>query len=264
MRVSMTGWLRRRFQLLLWPLTLFETASVFREEAFPLRPGAKRTRYPFRVLRYWWVINAIGDEVRRLHRPVTIVDVGSEKGLLKNIVPPIANSRWIGLDRDVSNEYVLGAGYDELHACNLEDSIPLPDDSADVLVCLHIFEHLSKTETTLAELTRVVKPGGVLLIGTPVLPRLLAAVRQRQFRREIVAGKRTPGEHVLVFYPALWRRLIRRLGVKTEMFTGSHFLRMTGNSLENFQLWVRLNQFIAACVPSLGNELCIRLRMPPA
>ena len=109
----MTGWLRQRFQLLLWPLTLFETASVFREEAFPLRPGAKRTRYPFRVLRYWWVINAIGDEVRRLDRPVTIVDVGSEKGLLKNIVPPIANSRWIGLDRDVSNEYVLGAGYDE-------------------------------------------------------------------------------------------------------------------------------------------------------
>ena len=155
-------------------------------------------------------------------------------------------------------------GYDELHACNLEDSIPLPDDTADVLVCLHIFEHLSKTETTLAELARVVKPGGVLLIGTPVLPRLLAAVRQRQFRREIVAGKRTPGEHVLVFYPALWRRLIRRLGVKTEMFTGSHLLRMTGNPLENFQLWVRLNQFIAACVPSLGNELCIRLRMPPA
>ena len=125
-------------------------------EALPLREGAKRTKYPFRVLRYWWVYQGILDEARRLGRGPTIVDAGSEIGLLRSLAPPVPDARWIGLDRNVANPYVLAAEYDELHECNLEQSIPLPDDSADIIVCSHILEHLRKP----GRHTRRINPGG--------------------------------------------------------------------------------------------------------
>ena len=162
-------------------------------EALPLREGAKRTKYPFRLLRYWWVYQGILDEARRLGRGPTIVDAGSEIGLLRSLAPPVLDARWIGLDRNVTNPYVVAAEYDELHECNLEQSIPLPDDSADIIVCSHILEHLRNPEDTLGESIRVVKRGGVLLIGSPVLPRPAAAYYQRRYNRELRAGKGSLG-----------------------------------------------------------------------
>ena len=115
-------------------------------QSLPLREGAKRTRYPFRLLRYWWVYQGILDETCRLGRGPTIVDVGSEIGLLRSLAPQVPGAHWIGLDRNVGNQHVAVAGYDELHECNLEQAIPLADDSADIIVCSHILEHLRNPE----------------------------------------------------------------------------------------------------------------------
>ena len=251
----------RRFQLLSWPLAPMED---FRApmEALPLREGAKRTKYPFRVLRYWWVYQGILDEARRLGRGPTIVDVGSEIGLLRSLAPPVPGARWIGLDRNVANQYLVAAEYDELHECDLEQSIPLPDDSADIIVCSHILEHLRNPEYTLGELIRVIKPGGILLVGSPVLPRPAAAYYQRRYNRELQAGKRQLGQHVTAFHPRMWKRLAAILGLEVEIFAGSHILRWTGSRLENYRAWVRLNQFLAAIFPAFGNEVCMQLRAP--
>ena len=178
----------RRFQLLSWPLAPMEDFHALME-ALPLRQGAKKTKYPFRVLRYWWVYQGILAEARRLGRGPTIVDIGSEIGLLRSLAPPLPDAHWIGLDRNVANQYVVVAGFDELHECNLEQSIPLADDSADIIVCSHILEHLRNPHDTLGEVIRVLRPGGVLLVGSPVLPRPVAAYYQRRYNRELQAGK---------------------------------------------------------------------------
>lgn len=41
---------------------------------------------------------------------------------------------------------------------------------------------------------------------------------------------------------------------------GSHLLRWSGNPLENFAWWIRLNQIWGAFLPALGNEICLPLR----
>ena len=253
--------IRRQFQLLSWPLTHMEDIRK-RMEPLPLREGAKRTRYPFRVLRYWWVYQGILDETRRLGRGPTIVDVGSEIGLLRSLAPHVPGAHWIGLDCNVANQYVVVAGYDELHECNLEHSMPLADDSADITVCSHILEHLRKPEHALGEAIRVLRPGGVLLVCSPVLSRPLAAYYQRRYNRELQAGKRQHGQHVTAFHPKMWKRLAARLRLEVEIFVGSHILRWTGSRLENYRAWVRLNQFLAAIFPAFGNEVCIQLRVP--
>jgi SAM-dependent methyltransferase len=45
------------------------------------------------------------------------------------------------------------------------DQLPLPDDSADVIVCALALVHVPRLEPVLAEFTRVLRPGGDLIIS---------------------------------------------------------------------------------------------------
>jgi 2-polyprenyl-6-hydroxyphenyl methylase/3-demethylubiquinone-9 3-methyltransferase len=53
-------------------------------------------------------------------------------------------------------DYRLGAG----------EAIPLPNASADVVVCVDVLEHVADVERTVAEVARVLVPGGLLLYDT--------------------------------------------------------------------------------------------------
>ncbi|HMG40611.1 MAG TPA: class I SAM-dependent methyltransferase [Acidimicrobiales bacterium] len=58
------------------------------------------------------------------------------------------------------------------HAGNLRidlQAIDLPDASLDVVLCAHVLEHVRDTGRALAELHRVLAPGGHLLLQVPVL-----------------------------------------------------------------------------------------------
>jgi SAM-dependent methyltransferase len=80
---------------------------------------------------------------------------------------------------------VRGAGLDRLRLVASEAE--LPTGWADALLCLEVFEHLPPMETRAALVTadRVLKPGGVLIIGVPVEvgPPALAKGLFRRARR---------------------------------------------------------------------------------
>jgi ubiquinone/menaquinone biosynthesis C-methylase UbiE len=46
-------------------------------------------------------------------------------------------------------------------------SIPLPDHSVDAIMCTEVFEHIPDPLTALKEFTRLIKPGGYLLLTAP-------------------------------------------------------------------------------------------------
>jgi len=50
--------------------------------------------------------------------------------------------------------------------------IPLPDSAVDCAMATEVFEHLPNPETVMAEILRVLKPGGVLFLTVPFLWRL--------------------------------------------------------------------------------------------
>jgi len=52
-------------------------------------------------------------------------------------------------------------------AVDLDLGLPLPDASFDVVWCSEVIEHLRFPTATLAELRRVTKPGGLLVLTTP-------------------------------------------------------------------------------------------------
>ncbi len=55
-------------------------------------------------------------------------------------------------------------------ACADADRIPFPDASFDLVTCQHAFHHITKPEAVLAEMIRVTKPEGRLLILDPLAP----------------------------------------------------------------------------------------------
>lgn len=251
-----------RFRFVHESLAPINQNDEIRKPDFPFAEDVLKSKYPVRALRYWWMHCVIEEEVKRLAKPVTIADVGCDRGIIKRFVPPIEGARWIGLDIDTNREGIDLAKYDELIRCDFDEGLPLPNESVDIAICSHVLEHLPRPEFTLKEIARILKPGGMLLVGVPVAPRFVAYFREKQFEKELKSGKRRMGQHVRVFWVNRLRRLAEQCGLQIEFSTGTALIRKKGSRLENYAFWIRLNQIWAALFPSLGQELCAQIRKP--
>jgi SAM-dependent methyltransferase len=233
-----------------------------RKPDFPIYDEMSKRRFPVRVLRYWWLNLVIQGEVKRIFGPVTVVDVGCDRGITKRLTSPIAGAKWIGLDIDTSRGGIESAHYDELVQCDFDEGLAVPDGVADIVICSHVLEHLPRPEFTMSEINRIMKPGALLLVGVPVAPKFLAKIRQRQFDRQLALGTRLPGQHVRVYWPERLEGLASDTGFETEFSSGTAMIRKKGSWLEDHAAWIRFNQVLAGLFPAWGQEICMQLRKP--
>lgn len=253
--------LKSRFCLLRWPLAFSGRDPELYMRDFPLKEKVKRFRYPLRLFRYWWASCAIRDEAKHIGRNPIVVDLGCERGLMKRFCWSDKAMKWIGLDKNVTRPSLFEAGYDELYHCDFDEQLPLPDGIADIVVCLHVLEHLPRPDFTMRECKRILRSGGLLLVGAPISPKWVALLQEKYFRHEFSKGRRKKGKHINCFWPQRLRGLAHNLGFRTELTSGAYLIRWTGNPLENSSWWVRLNQFFGGLFPSLGSEICYSARL---
>ncbi len=88
-----------------------------------------------------------------------IIDMGSGKGLLINQLRQKGYDAW-GIDLTPSKNVI---------AADLNKILPVENNSIDVVTSLANIEHLEKPEVNLAEIYRMMKPGGKLILTTPSL-----------------------------------------------------------------------------------------------
>lgn len=108
----------------------------------------------------------LGDE-----HHATLLEVGYGSGIF---MPELARhaDRVLGIDIHGQSAAVSEALARIGVTAELSDAdlfaLPFADDSLDALVCLSVLEHLTDLDGALAEFRRVVRPGGILVLGVPV------------------------------------------------------------------------------------------------
>ncbi len=102
--------------------------------------------------------------LRQHARPGRFLDVGTGTGLLLRNLPPAS----VGLDINPRN---MGKALRYAPQCQLmlgdAEALPLQSNAFSTVLCTEVLEHLPNPELAVAEIERVLAPGGVLIGSVP-------------------------------------------------------------------------------------------------
>jgi SAM-dependent methyltransferase len=161
------------------------------------------------------------ESLKRFVRTQTavILDVGCSSGyVLKEIQHSLPHASLIGSDYLSPPLLRLAKRMRELALLQFDLlRCPLPDDCVDAVTALNVLEHIDRDEEALAQIHRILCPGGVAHIEVPAGPGLFdiydeQLLHRRRYRlRDLASMARRVGFDVLrkthlgfVIFPAFW------------------------------------------------------------
>jgi SAM-dependent methyltransferase len=131
-----------------------------------------------------------------------VLDLGCRTGALTQHYAPGNDVVGVDVDRSALEQARLRLGIETLWA-DVEDELPFPDSSFDVVVAGELLEHLADPRSAVANVHRVLKPSGRFVGSVPNAFRLKSRLRY-------VAGRHpeTDATHLQLFTPAALARLL--------------------------------------------------------
>ncbi len=160
-----------------------------------------------RFSQYWWSNRFYSILGRRYGRKGSrLLEVGVGLGHLVGQLE--GDFKTFGID---INEWALRqdarreAPHTQLQHASAQ-AMPYASGSFGVVIIKHIVEHLPQPERAIAELGRLLEPGGVLILATPNLDSMLKPLKGERW-----IGYQDP-THISLRPPAEWLRLIRDEG----------------------------------------------------
>jgi SAM-dependent methyltransferase len=125
--------------------------------------------------RHWWYRGRrliVGTELERLAVPAgaRALDAGCGSGRMLQELAGYGEVSGVELDPDAA-AFTAPRGCSEVKVGRLEE-LPWEADTFDLIVCLDVIEHTADDRRTLAELRRVCRPGGWLLVTVPAYQAL--------------------------------------------------------------------------------------------
>ncbi len=102
-----------------------------------------------------------------------VLNIGCFDGGLEyhRLLGKVKEFRGIDMNRDAINKASVWAtsllGSKDIFQVAAAESIPFEDSTFDKILCLDTFEHVQDERKTAAEIFRVLKPGGVLVLSVP-------------------------------------------------------------------------------------------------
>jgi SAM-dependent methyltransferase len=103
-------------------------------------------------------------------RGITVVDYGCGNGeLLSEMERLNPRARYIGLDVSLAALNSASSRYPHMKFHRIVESgeVPLESGSADFVLSSEVIEHIYDTENAFAEIARILRPGGRVLMTTP-------------------------------------------------------------------------------------------------
>ena len=102
-----------------------------------------------------------------------VLEVGAAAARRGRFVPPTANvSRWLKVDLDPARRP---------HVAGDVEALPVRTASIDWVLCIEVLEYVPSPERAVAEIARVLAPGGTAVLAAPFLHRADAPTDRRRF-----------------------------------------------------------------------------------
>ena len=179
------------------------TDHPFNQDYFSTGPYARVnfTRYS----QYWWS-NRYYAQLARRHgaRQGRVLELGCGMGHLLTWLTD--RYRVFGCD---INAWALSQARQavpqgEFVLLSMDTPCAFPSATFDILIAKHVVEHLHHPEQAIAEMSRILKPGGLLILSTP---NLSSPMRKR--KREHWIGYKDP-THINLKPPEVWLAYLRQ------------------------------------------------------
>lgn len=224
----------------------------------------RRERYSLRQARY----HALGETIGQLlasrpagSPPLKVLDIGVWNGVLMRYVEAQAAGQPVefhGVDLTLQPTIYCPERWQQLTEANLCDGLPLPSDTYDVVVCEQVLEHLPQIDVAMAALSRVLRPGGLLIVGVPIFPEGIHLVRKHVVPLiDRLTAKKKPRGHLQAFSRRTFISALKTHG-GLQIHTSRGFRVISGGllrRLENHRWWWQLNRFLGRVVPGLCTEI---------
>ena len=189
------------------------------------------------------------------------LDIGCGDGALTGLILKYLAHKpdMIGLDYDPGEVNIAERrGVYQSCICSSADDIPLEDNSQDFVFSNSVLEHLTNLEGTMAEVGRVLKPGGIFLATVPAPPfrSLLRAGRRTGEAREAYVNKMDSRlAHHNYLGRSEWAAILERNGMVLE--SAKDYLNEA-----QVQRWETLSNMTAGMLQRFGasNALLYRLQ----
>ena len=220
-------------------------------------------KYRLTLARYQSMGEFIRREPQELKAALRLLDIGCGEGRLI-LYGPFPRTEFSGIDVRLSSlRTARERGYTMVVQSHLAAGLPWRDQSFDIVVCSHILEHLAHPETMVAEATRVLRPGGLFIVGVPV------CVWWTRWLRIHLLPQIFPGKcpealaarfgHVQFFTLSSLKALLN--GYQIEDVRGFRFLSAGSYlPLENWLWYYRLNAAWGRTFPRLTSEINVIAR----
>ncbi len=223
--------------------------------AYGVEPA--RVRYRLRLARYPALAETLREWLKDKDPEATfkLLDIGAGFGrtflyIQHEGVGDRFEMNGIDIDPERKSDVYAGNPWN-VQLGNAEDNLPFDDNSLDVVICEQLLEHLNHPETVIRNVHRVLRPGGLFVVGVPVFPEPIAKLRRWQVKRYGLRGS----EHIQTYSLRSIRKDLAALYDEQEargfrVISGG-FLR----PLENYRWWYRFNRWLGKFVPGLCIEV---------
>ncbi|MDH4227203.1 MAG: class I SAM-dependent methyltransferase [Deltaproteobacteria bacterium] len=228
--------------------------------AFGVEPSNRLFR--LRLARYKSLAETVASYVNEHPGALRLLDIGLGSGRSLRFIEGEGadkNIDFSGLDLDPDRlSTVYSPKRWTLYKGDIEKGAPFKDSEFDIVICEQVLEHLVDPAAALREISRVLKKGGLAIIGVPTFPPPITYVR-RLYVALTTALLNKKHSHVQTFSSFSILRLLKDNGSFSVL--SCHGVRVISggilSKLEDFEGWYRFNRRLGAALPVICTEVQI-------